>query len=209
MLINPPSLGCKPPVRQDGIVLVIALIMLVAMTLGGLALVRSGYTSTTIAGNLAFQQAATNSGDSGIDAAVTWLETNNGTAILYNNSSANGYTASKANADDPSTSQSWDNLWSAVYVPRGVVTVPIGTTTATVDASGNTVQYVIQRLCNTSGDPFIISCAVSPFASPSTSNSHGSGTPSLKVANQVYYRITVRISGPRNTVSYIQSTVAL
>jgi Tfp pilus assembly protein PilX len=197
--------------QQEGIVLIIALIMLVAMTLGGLALVRSVYTGTNIAGNLAFQQAATNSSDSGIEAAVTWLESNNGTGALNSNIDANGYSASKTRAEDASSNQSWDNLWTNVWVPRGVVTVPVGTNSSTVDSGGNTVQYAIQRLCNATGEPFGLGndCAVSPIATASTSNSHGAGAPTLSVSSQVYYRITVRVSGPRNTVSYVQTTVAL
>jgi type IV pilus assembly protein PilX len=197
------------PAAQDGVVLIIALIMLVAMTLGGLALVRSGYTSTTIAGNLAFQQAATNSGDAGIEAAVKWLETNNTGIALYSNSAANGYVASKAPTDDASSNQNWDNLWTTVWAPRGVVTVQVGNTSATVDESGNTVQYAIHRLCGASGDPLTISCAVSPIATPASGGGKGGGVLGLNVTSQVYYRITVRVGGPRSTVSYIQATVAL
>ncbi|MBL0167677.1 MAG: hypothetical protein IPP85_11310 [Propionivibrio sp.] len=45
--------------RQGGVVLMIALIILVALTIGGIALVRSVSMTSIIAGNLAFQQAAT------------------------------------------------------------------------------------------------------------------------------------------------------
>jgi len=51
---------------QQGIVLPITLIVLVAMTLAGIALLRSIDTSSIIAGNLAFKQSATASGDAGI-----------------------------------------------------------------------------------------------------------------------------------------------
>ncbi|MBK7423656.1 MAG: hypothetical protein IPJ48_11460 [Propionivibrio sp.] len=50
---------CTLAARQGGVVLMIALIILVALTIGGIALVRSVSTTSIIAGNLAFQQAAT------------------------------------------------------------------------------------------------------------------------------------------------------
>ena len=58
---------------QGGMVLFFALIALVAMSLAGLVLVRSVDTSTIIAGNLAFKQAATTSGDAGAEAAIAAL----------------------------------------------------------------------------------------------------------------------------------------
>jgi Tfp pilus assembly protein PilX len=51
---------------QQGVVLFIALIVLVAMSLAGIALMRSVDTNVLIAGNLAFRQGATMAGDWGI-----------------------------------------------------------------------------------------------------------------------------------------------
>ena len=70
---TPSSLQPSRRGRQRGVVLIIALIALVIMTLAALAMIRSVDTSNLIAGNMAFQQAATHSGDSGIEAAITWL----------------------------------------------------------------------------------------------------------------------------------------
>src|SRR3989304_2733091 len=60
---------------QKGMVLFIALIVLVAMTLAGLALVRSVDTANVIAGNLAFQPSTLQAGDRGVEAAVPALPT--------------------------------------------------------------------------------------------------------------------------------------
>ena len=56
--------------RQRGVVLFISLIVLVAMTLAGVALVRSVDTTNLIAGNLAFKQGATLSGDAAIETEI-------------------------------------------------------------------------------------------------------------------------------------------
>lgn len=194
----------RPPKNQDGIILIIALIMMVAMTLGGLALMRSVHTTTIIAGNLAFQQAATNSADRGIETAVTWLETTkaaNSTA-LNSDILASGYTASKPTTDDPSSNQDWTELWTSVWAPRGVATVGD-------DGAGNNIQYVIQRMCNQTGASSTANCATSPIVVSSTGGSKGAGSPTISINAQVYYRITVRVTGPRNTTSFVQAIVAL
>lgn len=188
---------------QRGVVLMIALIVLVAMTLAGIALVRSVDTSNIIAGNLAFQQAATHSGDTGTETAVAWLVANNAGVTLQANIFASGYAAART---DPAAGQSWDAFWTNVLVPAGQVV------TLTPDATtGNTVSYTIQRLCNAVGDPVVpgVDCAVSQSATTTAGSSKGAGVIALQYSAQVYYRITSRIVGPRNTVSYIQTIVAM
>jgi type IV pilus assembly protein PilX len=194
---------CAVRAAQQGVVLMMALIVLVAMTLAGIALMRSVDTATVIAGNLAFQQAATNSGDIGTETAVAWLEANNTGTYLHNNVYAQGYAAQR---QDPTLGQSWDSFWTTVLVPTGqVVTLAQDTTT------GNTVSYTIQRLCNSQGDPVSIGvdCAVPQTAGSSSGSSKGAGVVALLYNSAIYYRITSRVAGPRRSVSYVQAIVAL
>ena len=193
--------GPGMPRRQDGVVLMVALIVLVAMTLAGIALVRSVDTSNIIAGNLAFKQAATNSGDTGIETAVAWLAQNAGPP-LSNDVPAQGYASSFNPAIGPT--QSWDDYWNNVLAPNAI-TLP-------QDAAGNTVAYIIQRLCNQANmDPLSINvdCAASQWSVASDSSSKTAGTVALIPIQQTLYRVTVRVRGPRNTVSYVQAIVAL
>jgi len=187
---------------QRGVVLMIALIVLVAMTLAGIALMRSVDTTTLIAGNLAFQQAATNSGDAGTEAAVTWLQNNNAGANLFANVYAQGYAAAR---QDPVVGQSWDAFWTSVLVPAGQVA------TLGQDATGNTVSYAIQRLCQAVGDPSVsgADCNQPQTTGSAASSSKGAGVVQLLYNSAVYYRITSRIVGPRNTVSYVQTIVMM
>jgi Tfp pilus assembly protein PilX len=187
-------------------VLLVALIVLVAMTLAGIALMRSVFTGNRVAGNLAFQQAATQSADVGIETAIAWLENNSAGNRLFNNINIGagetvGYYASR---QEPGTTQSWDDWWAAVPVPDNRVN------SLAADAAGNTVAYVIQRLCNNVGDPNAgIGCSTSPTSSGTEGSSRGSGVVALQVPGQRYYRITVRVSGPRNTVSFVQAVISL
>ncbi|RTL32867.1 MAG: hypothetical protein EKK47_03840 [Burkholderiales bacterium] len=212
--------------RQDGIVLLMAIIVLVAMTLGALALTRAVYTTNALAGNLAFQQAATHSADAGIEAAVAWLEANNGLAssstanlcdaavgstALTCDQSAQGYIAHR---QDPTGSQSWSDFWTSNLVAGGYVKTVSTGNSGNADTAGNTVSYVIQRMCSGAGDAQNTSndCSVSPNASSSTcagGSSCDAGHEGLNSTSQVYYRITVRVVGPRNTQSFVQSMVAL
>jgi hypothetical protein len=59
--------------KQRGVVLLIALIVLVAMTLAGIGMMRSVDTGTVIAGNMAFREATANANDAGISAAFNAL----------------------------------------------------------------------------------------------------------------------------------------
>ena len=66
-------------------VLFFALIALVVMSLAAVALIRSVDTSTMIAGNLAFKQSATTSGDSGVEGAITALTADQAAMKAANN----------------------------------------------------------------------------------------------------------------------------
>ena len=73
----PRSARTGRPARQDGAVLVVAIIVMVVMMLASIALVRSVDTGNLIAGNLAFQRSATHSADAAVEAAIAWLESCN------------------------------------------------------------------------------------------------------------------------------------
>ena len=86
-----PRYSPQMPRGQQGVVLFIALIVLVAMTLAGIGMVRSIDTGNLIAGNLAFKQATLQASDSGIETGYQWLLANTGGTTLNNTDAANGY----------------------------------------------------------------------------------------------------------------------
>jgi type IV pilus assembly protein PilX len=192
--------------RQSGIVLIMVLIVLVAMTLAAIAMVRSVDTTNLIAGNLAFQQAATHSGDSGVETASTWLASNMVGVALENDDPTNGYVAGGLKVAPDLTKnppQTWDDFWSKTLAARAVKS-------SQADSAGNVVSYVIDRLCTNPGSVTSgASCVDSPAISIPTGNSQEGGEKQLNSSTGVYYRITVRVDGPRNTVSYVQSVVSM
>lgn len=189
------------PVRKDrGLVLMIVLIVLVAMTLAGLAMMRSVNMATLVTGNLALRQGGTHEGNVGLETAITWLQNNNSGTNLYNNISGAGYFATQA---APASGTSWDTFWKQ--------TLASNAQSYTDPDTQNTISYVIHRLCNTAGAPTAVGtyCAFAPVATGSAGNSNTAGTIALQYSNQIYYRITVRIDGPHNSVNYVQAVVAL
>lgn len=198
----PRAMRRLPLGSQRGVVLLMALIVLIAMTLAGLALMRSVSTSNVIAGNMAFQQAATHSADAGAEAAVSFLESS-AAGALNTSITFGGGIRYLAFRQDKAAGQSWDDFWST--------TVPAAAkNTLATDAAGNSVAFVIHRLCNNEGVPITVAaCSTSPIGTGSSGNSQGAGVVALNAPPQTYYRITTRVSGPRNTLSYVQVVVAL
>jgi Tfp pilus assembly protein PilX len=188
---------------QEGAVLFIALIVLVAMSLAGLALLRSVDTGTIIAGNLAFRQTSMHVADLGVEAAREWLRTTT-LSDLYNDRAGDAYYATwQASLDllgnDPAKT---DFDWTGA---KSVTAAPF------VPPTGYAVHYVIHRLCEGSGDPSSTACArVTGAAGGTSGGTKGAavyGTYAISVPTSAMYRITVRVSGPRSTRSFVQAVV--
>ena len=110
--------------RQRGVVLFVAMIVLVVMALAGVAMVRQSGTGLSIAGNLAFKQAATSAGDYGTEAALNWWLPLRGTTALDTDVAAEGYYSDWGAAGtprltgDPST-YDWNALAKKVVIDDG------------------------------------------------------------------------------------------
>jgi Tfp pilus assembly protein PilX len=211
--------------KQRGVVLFFALIALLAMSLAAVALIRSVDTSTMIAGNLAFKQSATSSGDAGVEAAITWLSateaanisaltginvlTDPALAHPFNNTGGKGAFLNPgyfSNADPAvsltdGTGIQWTNADSVLVTPDP-------------DPSGNTIRYVIQRMCRTANTPIATANCLFSGAIVDKSGQNiplpqdictGPGCPVAGQTPQI--RITTRTTGLKNTISYIQAFV--
>lgn len=203
-----------PPARQRGVVLMISLIILVVMTLGGIALMRSISTTGLISGNLAFQQAATRTGEAGTEAAIGNVLLALPASDLWTDKLAVGYVASTPAAGNPAD---WDAYWRTTINPNPVAPPTSGTAcadracTLPRDAAGNVATYTIQRLCQTAGDPkeTPTGCSNTRREAPQEGGKLDPNSPPVLLPTQYYYRVTTRVVGPRNTTSYIQTIIAL
>jgi len=200
----------RPMRRQNGVVMLVALIVLVVMTMAGIALMRSMDTTNLIAGNMAFKQAATQTADTGVEAAIGWLEANNASGFLDNDAKTVGYKASTAKNDAYPLGEAFWNQFSA---GNGVCYLPIAggvcsTAPGVANTSGNTMGFMVQRLCAAAGNRNGAGCSIVTGTTVTSGNNEGAGEDQLTgISTSVYYRITVRVVGPRNTVSYVQTIV--
>jgi type IV pilus assembly protein PilX len=179
--------------RQSGLVLFVALIVLVAMSLAGIAIMRSVGSGAMVSANLAFKQTTTVGAERGIEAAKTWLLSQSN-ATLNNDVVTSGYYSSWG-VFDPTT---YD--WSS-----GTVTLP-------ADSAGTAIFYIVHRLCqtpnatiNATGQQCVMkSVTTSSSSAGGSSGGVGYGAVNLKTTVSPYYRVTVRSVGPKNAVSYVQ-----
>jgi hypothetical protein len=183
--------------RERGVVLYVALVVMVIMMLAGVAVLRSVGAGQGVAGNLAFKQNATSAGDFGVTKAMGYLAPANAAlvpapAVLGVDLPAQGYFASWNDAFNPATF-AWDTDPSVVVATAD-------------DGTGNEVRYVIHRLCSTAGSTLSPNVCVSVMDG-ATLGTGGGGASTTGIAPppaSPYYRVTTRIKGPRNTVSYTQ-----
>jgi Tfp pilus assembly protein PilX len=171
--------------QQQGASLIIVVILLVVLMISALALVRSSETVGAVAGNVAFKQAATEAGDVGIAAANGWLA-----ALTNAEAAAAGvYYATRQNVDGyglPTID------WSVI--PETAV-------------NAFKVQYVVERMCQ---GPLPVASLTTQCltAQDQAGGSKKAGSPSYSGSTAVFYRVTVRVKGPRNSESYVQSLLS-
>jgi len=206
------------PHRQRGVVLFIALLVMVALSLAGIALIRSADTATIVAGNLAFKQAAASAVDRSIEQAI---------AALFD--PVADPTLSNPVISDKKASLPTQNYYACVLNDAGAPCLPpnaaipeipalLATKTAVAaaigsgqltdglippDDAGNKSYYVIERMCANPGLPLGTNCNLSSQAlGADAGTQHYEG---LVRPGDAFYRVTVRVEGPRNTVAYAQA----
>lgn len=184
------------PARQRGMVAtLVAIIVLVATLIAAAALVISVDTSNEIAGNIAFRQGLIQESERAYASAQSFGFDLPGSQA---DNSALGYYASI----QPHTTRP-DVPDILTQNPPGGIALPAGNT-------GNTVHYVIERLCTASGAAIVTGCEVPTayITGGTTSDQTGdNGNPNFLPGLAVAYRLTVRVDGPRNAVGYMQTVL--
>jgi len=209
---------------QKGVVLIIALVMLITVTFAGIALFRQVGLGAVIVGNLAFKQGATSAADRGVEIARTWLTspTLASIPVLQGQGTANvGYYPASCytnstdwgdSGSDSSCSRSgaptfnpltydWND--SAKYQDGGS------------DSAGNSIRYVIHRMCNMDGTinevrefnnnvQAIQSCVLASGGRSCLDQGLENAANCFSQSVQPFYRVTSRVQGPRNTLSYVE-----
>lgn len=186
--------------REQGVVLIFTLIVLLILSIGAVALVRSMNTSLFSAGNLAFRRDLVNQGEQASSVVLALFKT--GGALVSSSTTmadqiANNYKATML----PVNAQGVPNvlLNDANFSAVGTASNDIVT-----GAAGDVkVRYVIDRLCSSTGAASSLLCVQSSAApTGGTANSATAVPP----ATATVYRLSVRVTGPRSTQVFLQST---
>jgi len=203
------STSLPPSRKQRGIVMFIALLVMVALSLAGIALIRSADTATVVSGNLAFKQAAVYAVDRSVEQAVK--------ALFDPTADPSVSSPTIVNKD---VDLAAENYFACVQAAGGgclppnapIPEIPTVLTTSTLaktltrvasnDGADNVGYYVIERMCATAGAASS-NCNLalgSLGADAGTQHYEGIVRP-----GGAFYRVTVRVEGPRNTVAYAQT----
>jgi type IV pilus assembly protein PilX len=189
--------------KQQGIVLLVAIVVVIAMTLGAYAMLRSAGNSLAISGNISFQQNATSVADLGTEAARAWAlnELTTGGAggaingsVLDADQTDEGYFASWDAGFDPTAAAAWDDSVELAL-----------TADQQRDLGVVGVRYVIHRMCSQVGSA---TSAGQQCVVPEGICINDVGANASQALNdcalQPFFRVTARVDGPRNTRSYTQ-----
>jgi Tfp pilus assembly protein PilX len=184
--------------RQRGVVLLYALIAMVILMVSGMALLRGMGSALAVSGNFALRRDLLNQGEVGVS-----------TALQAFAAGAPLGTASNRNGPMPALNYSEQALPDLNGIPTALLDDTVFATVGSqandiTPTTGVSVRYVIDRLCKATGTPTLSNCAAykSGGDKGNMNNTQNAGT-----TFQPVYRITVRVTGPKNTITFLQTTM--
>jgi Tfp pilus assembly protein PilX len=206
----------SPQAAQRGVVLFITLVVLVALALGALAMFRASLGSSMVATNVVYRQAALSLADNGVQLATAAIAAKAAAGQINNDDGVNGY-FSAIPVTEP-TSYADSGIWSCGVDAVCPTAAQVCSSNAAcindvTKGQGLTVFYKVHRMCtqpNAAYNAANNNCALtvktggtSPGGSLAVGATQFTGNPII------YFRITTRVDGPRNTRMVTQTVVAL
>ncbi|MDR0479449.1 MAG: hypothetical protein LBH31_06540 [Burkholderiaceae bacterium] len=209
---------------QRGVVLFFALIVLVILLIGGIAVVRSINASLSSAGNLAFRRDLVTQSDAVVAQAMQAVTTVGSGAIgsipdlktsqpqfNYSAVALNGVSGQGVSAQGIPNALFSDSLFSSVATAGNDIT-----TDKTANNSNGTVtiRYLIERMCSAEGPATMQNCVYVSGAGGGPGGSGPGGGTGCKgncgpraagSNNSVVYRLSYRVTGPRGTQAFFQA----
>jgi type IV pilus assembly protein PilX len=172
-----------PRAAQRGVTMLMVLILLTVMLMGGLALARITEVSTSASGNNSYREASLQASEVGVNTA---------------------YAAIKALSNEEVNSGGW--YWASIQATDAAglpaVTMPSATE---VVVGAYKVRYVVERMCSqTDVTDTLRQCLVKMVPQGETSVF---GKESPDPPNSRQFRITVRVMGPKDTETWVQSLI--
>jgi hypothetical protein len=165
--------------------MLVVLVLLSVMLLGGMALARLTETGTLASGNTAFREASLQASEVGLNTAYMRIrdEVTN-TAV----SQAGWYWATMQDTD-----------------ASGIPEVDFGAAPE-VTVGAYSLRYVAERLCTVGNvSDMLRECLVKQEVDPN--KSRVGGREALDSPKAIQYRVTVRVTGPKDTQVFVQSLI--
>lgn len=166
---------------QAGSSLLVTLVVLTVLSAGAVALFSSTLQARMAATNTMFKQVALQASDAGLYAAQRLLAT-----LDAPDEAATGYFPVQQPQSAQGIPASLD--WSRQPL---------------IDMHGYEVRWVVERLCDST--PVTDARAQCATAAGAGQGSHRAGAEQYEAAAAIYYRVTVRVTGPRQLETFTQA----
>lgn len=168
---------------QQGVTMLVVLILMVVMLLGGMALARMTEVGTLAAGNAAFREASVQASEIGVNSA---------------------FAALKGLVDEETDAGNWYHAATLDQDTAGLPTVNYDAAPELV-VGAYSVRYVVDRVCTGAlpvANP-LRQCLLKQI--PQIESATDREKPDPPTARQ--FRITVRVTGPKDTRAWVQALV--
>lgn len=210
--MNPPLLHLRQRQRQRGAVLVFALIALVVLLIGGVVMVRSMQTTLLGAGNQGFKRDLVNQGERAVQQVYQSFRTG---GALETRAAREAVLVAANYSPSPFADADADGIPDALESEAAFATVGLPANDISVPDLKVRIRYVVDRMCLATGAANAATCSMSGTRLTGVSNfeqlnaafttSGGRGAEYLLPI----YRISIKVTGPRGTESYFQTTFTL
>jgi len=216
------------PLNQAGIVLFFALLALAVMSIAAVALIRSVDTNSLLSGNMVYRQSAGTATNVALEGIAENVAKSVTVALSTTHHPTLGYYANCSQFDQQPdalicdgsqlSTMTWNDSNSSLAPSQtdGNDEIRNG-----VDRQGNEIRYVIERMCNYSNAEINAGPASSDASRCMMASSPSNGETCSHNVNNIelfkrciassdspLYRITLRIAGPKNTLTFMQSFVS-
>ncbi|MFD0914600.1 hypothetical protein [Methylophilus luteus] len=213
--------------RQQGLVLFFALLALAVMSIASVALIRSVDTNALLSGNMVFRQTASATSNVALEGITENISKKVSLVNSINHYPQLGYYATCSQFDtQPNalicdgnrlTTMAWDNSNSSLVPSQtdGNDEIRNG-----IDRQGNEIRYVVERMCsysnaevNAGSAKLDVSRCLMASASGCNDGSYNDVNMSKMKdcpdkSSSPLYRLTLRIAGPKNTLTFMQSFIS-
>jgi Tfp pilus assembly protein PilX len=172
--------------NEQGVTMLVVLVLLSVMLLGGMALAKLTEVGTLASGNTAYREASIQASEVGLNTAFQAVKD---LPVTDEEADAGGwYFATIQGADG-----------------TGVPAVDFDAA-AEVTVGNYTIHYVVERMCEVADVTSTLrECLVKQI--PQENKSRSAGKEELDPPNSKQFRVTIRVTGPKDTQTWVQSLV--